>query len=123
MLTTNQTKPVYTPPSTPRKMYTPKQRQMIQSNKLLNAELCDLYEVAETTVGVATFKRMLQDGTIVRDGITYLVTYHEFLPKFLDSGKVLHLRLSYRTPRYVGKDEILEVTKKYSHVLVILKMI
>ena len=107
----------------PRKMYTPKQRQQIQSSKLLNAELKDLYEAKEVVINLSRFKQICKDGQIQYQGTTYLVTYHEFLPKYLDSGKVSHLILSLRKPRYVGKDEILEVTKKYSHVLVILKMI
>lgn len=101
-----------------KQLYSPKTRQQIMSNKLLNSDLLELYIVERIVISVSDFKRIRKDCTVTYKGITYILSYLEFLPKFLDTNRVTHLNLSFRTPRYVGKDEILEVTKKYSYCLV-----
>ena len=87
--------------------YSPKVRQQIISNKLLNSQLYELYSVSRLYYTGAEVKNSIVDGTITIANEKYIVSWLDILP--IDAYKEPILVLSLRTPKY--KDSR---TKEYS---------
>lgn len=98
----------------PKPLYTPKVRQQVISNKLLNSALRDLYDVVKVQLSVDTLRKILQkDGTIVYLAQIYIVTYLDVLPCYLFSGQVHEVTLSLRKPKYDTSGKVLSYCLVY----------
>ena len=89
------------------KNYSPKIRQQVISNKLLNSQLYDLYTVRKIHCSGQWLKDNIVDGTITIAKQTYIVSWLDILP--MDAYKEDTIVLSLRSPKY--KDSI---SKEYS---------
>ena len=89
------------------KTYSPKIRQQVISNKLLNSQLYDLYTVRKIYCSGQWLKDNITDGTITIAKQTYIVSWLDILP--MDAYKEDTIILSLRSPKY--KDTI---SKEYS---------
>ena len=87
--------------------YSPKIRQQVISNKLLNSQLYDLYTVRKLYCSGQWLKDNITDGTITIAKQTYIVSWLDILP--IDAYKEDTIILSLRSPKY--KDTI---SKEYS---------
>lgn len=87
--------------------YTPKIRQQVISNKLLNSKLYELYTVRKLYCAGAWLKANIVDGTITIAEQTYIVAWLDVLP--IDAYKEEAVVVSLRSPKY--KDSI---SKEYS---------
>ena len=87
--------------------YSPKIRQQVISNKLLNSQLYDLYIVRKIYCSGQWLKDNITDGTITIAKQTYVVSWLDILPT--DAYKEDTIVLSLRSPKY--KDSI---SKEYS---------
>ena len=87
--------------------YSPKIRQQVISNKLLNSQLYDLYTVRKIHCSGQWLKDNITDGTITIAKQTYIVSWLDILP--MDAYKEDTIILSLRSPKY--KDSI---SKEYS---------
>ena len=87
--------------------YSPKIRQQVISNKLLNRQLYDLYIVRKIYCSGQWLKDNITDGTITIAKQTYIVSWLDILP--MDAYKEDTIILSLRSPKY--KDSI---SKEYS---------
>lgn len=87
--------------------YSPKIRQQVISNKLLNSQLYDLYTVRKLYCSGQWLKDNITDGTITIAKQTYIVSWLDILP--IDAYKEDTIVLSLRSPKY--KDSI---SKEYS---------
>ena len=87
--------------------YSPKIRQQVISNKLLNSQLYDLYTVRKMYCSGQWLKDNITDGTITIAKQTYIVSWLDILP--IDAYKEDTIVLSLRSPKY--KDTI---SKEYS---------
>lgn len=87
--------------------YSPKIRQQVISNKLLNSQLYDLYTVRKMYCGGQWLKDNIVDGTITIAKQTYIVSWLDILP--IAAYKEDTIVLSLRSPKY--KDTI---SKEYS---------
>ena len=87
--------------------YSPKIRQQVISNKLLNSQLYDLYTVRKIYCSGQWVKDNITDGTITIAKQTYIVSWLDILP--MDAYKEDTIILSLRSPKY--KDAI---SKEYS---------
>ena len=87
--------------------YSPKVRQQVVSNKLLNSQLYELYTVRKLHCEGKWLKDNIVDGTIKIAKQTYIVSWLDILP--IDAYKEDTIVLSLRTPKY--KDTI---SKEYS---------
>ena len=87
--------------------YSPKIRQQVISNKLLNSQLYDLYTVRKIHCSGQWLKDNITDGTITIAKQTYIVSWLDILP--IDAYKEDTIVLSLRSPKY--KDSI---SKEYS---------
>ena len=87
--------------------YSPKIRQQVISNKLLNSQLYDLYTVRKIHCSGQWLKDNITDGTITIAKQTYIVSWLDILPT--DAYKEDTILLSLRSPKY--KDSI---SKEYS---------
>ena len=87
--------------------YSPKIRQQVISNKLLNSQLYDLYTVRKMYCRGQWLKDNITDGTITIAKQTYIVSWLDILPT--DAYKEDTIVLSLRSPKY--KDTI---SKEYS---------
>lgn len=87
--------------------YSPKIRQQVISNKLLNSQLYDLYTVRKLHCSGQWLKDNITDGTITIAKQTYIVSWLDILP--MDAYKEDTIVLSLRSPKY--KDTI---SKEYS---------
>ena len=87
--------------------YSPKIRQQVISNKLLNSQLYDLYTVRKIHCSGQWLKDNITDGTITIAKQTYIVSWLDILP--MDAYKEATILLSLRSPKY--KDSI---SKEYS---------
>ena len=87
--------------------YSPKIRQQVISNKLLNSQLYDLYTVRKIHCSGQWLKDNITDGTITIAKQTYIVSWLDILP--IDAYKEDTIILSLRSPKY--KDSI---SKEYS---------
>ena len=87
--------------------YSPKIRQQVISNKLLNSQLYDLYIVRKIYCSGQWLKDNITDGTITIAKQTYIVSWLDILP--MDAYKEDTIILSLRSPKY--KDSI---SKEYS---------
>ena len=87
--------------------YSPKIRQQVISNKLLNSQLYDLYTVRKIHCSGQWLKDNIVDGTITIAKQTYIVSWLDILP--IDAYKEDTIVLSLRSPKY--KDSI---SKEYS---------
>ena len=101
--------PVATNPTNPTnyRTYSPKIRQQVISNKLLNSQLYDLYTVSKMHCSGQWLKDNITDGTITIAKQTYIVSWLDILP--MDAYKEYTIILSLRSPKY--KDSI---SKEYS---------
>ena len=89
------------------KTYSPKIRQQVISNKLLNSQLYDLYTVRKIYCSGQWLEDNITDGTITIAKQTYIVSWLDILP--IDAYKEDTIILSLRSPKY--KDTI---SKEYS---------
>ena len=89
------------------KNYSPKIRQQVISNKLLNSQLYDLYIVRKIHCSGQWLKDNITDGTVTIAKQTYIVSWLDILPT--DAYKEDTIVLSLRSPKY--KDSI---SKEYS---------
>ena len=87
--------------------YSPKIRQQVISNKLLNSQLYDLYTVRKMYCSGQWLKDNIVDGTITIAKQTYIVSWLDILP--IAAYKEDTIVLSLRSPKY--KDTI---SKEYS---------
>ena len=87
--------------------YSPKIRQQVISNKLLNSQLYDLYIVRKIYCSGQWLKDTITDGTITIAKQIYIVSWLDILP--MDAYKEDTIILSLRSPKY--KDSI---SKEYS---------
>lgn len=87
--------------------YSPKIRQQVISNKLLNSQLYDLYTVRKIYCSGQWLEDNITDGTITIAKQTYIVSWLDILP--IDAYKEDTIILSLRSPKY--KDSI---SKEYS---------
>ena len=87
--------------------YSPKIRQQVISNKLLNSQLYDLYTVRKIYCSGQWLEDNITDGTITIAKQTYIVSWLDILP--MDAYKEDTILLSLRSPKY--KDSI---SKEYS---------
>ena len=87
--------------------YSPKIRQQVISNKLLNSQLYDLYTVRKIYCSGQWLEDNITDGTITIAKQTYIVSWLDILP--MDAYKEDTIILSLRSPKY--KDTI---SKEYS---------
>ena len=87
--------------------YSPKIRQQVISNKLLNSQLYDLYTVRKLHCSGQWLKDNITDGTITIAKQTYIVSWLDILP--MDAYKEDTIILSLRSPIY--KDT---TSKEYS---------
>ena len=78
--------------------YTPKIRQQVISNKLLNSKLYELYTVSKLHCAGTWLKDNIVDGTITMAKQTYIVAWLDTLP--IDAYKEDTLCISLRTPKY-----------------------
>ena len=78
--------------------YTPKIRQQVMSNKLLNSQLYELYTVRKLHCVGAWLKANIVDGTITIAKQTYIVSWSDILP--IDAYKEDTILLSLRNPKY-----------------------
>ena len=78
--------------------YTPKIRQQVISNKLLNSKLYELYTVRKLHCEGAWLKANITDGTITIAGQTYIVAWLDVLP--IDAYKEEIIVISLRTSKY-----------------------
>ena len=90
------------------KYYSPKVRQQVMSNKLLNGQLYELYVVRKLHCGGKWLKDNIVDGTITIAKQIYIVSWLDILPT--DAYKEEAVVLSLRSPKY--KDSR---SKEYSH--------
>ena len=96
-----------TPLATNYRAYTPKLRQQVVSNKLLNSQLYELYTVRKLHCVGAWLKANIVDGTIKIAKQTYIVSWLDILP--IDAYKEEEVVVSLRSPKYKDKN-----TKEYS---------
>lgn len=87
--------------------YSPKVRQQIMSNKLLNSQLYRLYTVRKLHCMGKWIKDNIVDGTIKIAKQTYIISWSDILP--IDAYKEDEVIVSLRTPKYKDKN-----TKEYS---------
>ena len=87
--------------------YSPKVRQQVVSNKLLNSQLYELYTVRKLHCEGKWLKDNIVDGTIKIAKRTYIVSWLDILPT--DAFKEEEVVVSLRTPKYKDKN-----TKEYS---------
>lgn len=87
--------------------YSPKIRQQVISNKLLNSQLYDLYTVRKMYCSGQWLKDSITDGTVTIAKQTYIVSWLDILP--IDAYKEDTIILSLRSPKY--RDTI---SKEYS---------
>ena len=87
--------------------YSPKIRQQVISNKLLNSQLYNLYMVRKIYCSGQWLKDNITDGTVTIAKQTYIVSWLDILPT--DAYKEDTILLSLRSPKY--KDSI---SKEYS---------
>ena len=87
--------------------YSPKVRQQVISNKLLNSQLYELYTVRKLHCEGKWLKDNIVDGTIKIAKQTYIISWLDILP--IDAYKEDTIVLSLRSPKY--KDTI---SKEYS---------
>ena len=87
--------------------YSPKIRQQVISNKLLNSQLYDLYTVRKIYCSGQWLEDNITDGTITIAKQTYIVSWLDILP--IDAYKEDTIILSLRSPKY--KDT---TSKEYS---------
>lgn len=87
--------------------YSPKIRQQVISNKLLNSQLYDLYIVRKIYCSGQWLKDNITDGTITIAKQTYIVSWLDILP--IAAYKEEEVIVSLRSPKY--KDSI---SKEYS---------
>ena len=78
--------------------YTPKIRQQVISNKLLNSKLYELYTVRKLHCEGAWLKANITDGTITIEKQTYIVAWLDVLP--IDAYKEETIVVSLRSPKY-----------------------
>ena len=97
-----------TPDSMVFKYYSPKVRQQVISNKLLNGQLYELYTVRKLHCGGKWLKDNIVDGTITIAKQIYIVSWLDILP--VDAYREEAVVLSLRSPKY--KDSR---SKEYSH--------
>ena len=90
------------------KYYSPKVRQQVMSNKLLNGQLYELYVVRKLHCGGKWLKDNIVDGTITIAKQIYIISWLDILPT--DAYKEEAVVLSLRSPKY--KDSR---SKEYSH--------
>ena len=90
------------------KYYSPKVRQQVMSNKLLNGQLYELYVVRKLHCGGKWLRDTIVDGTITIAKQIYIVSWLDILPT--DAYKEEAVVLSLRSPKY--KDSR---SKEYSH--------
>ena len=90
------------------KYYSPKVRQQVMSNKLLNGQLYELYVVRKLHCGGKWLKDNIVDGTITIAKQIYIISWLDILPT--DAYKEEAVILSLRSPKY--KDSR---SKEYSH--------
>ena len=90
------------------KYYSPKVRQQVMSNKLLNEQLYELYVVRKLHCGGKWLKDTIVDGTITIAKQIYIISWLDILPT--DAYKEEAVVLSLRSPKY--KDSR---SKEYSH--------
>ena len=96
-----------TPLPTNYRAYTPKLRQQVVSNKLLNSQLYELYTVRKLHCVGAWLKANIVDGTIKIAKQTYIVSWLDILP--IDAYKEEEVVVSLRSPKYKDRN-----TKEYS---------
>ena len=100
----SKVEPSKVPPKVPNKLptmyrdYTPKIRQQVISNKLLNSKLYELYTVRKLHCEGAWLKANIVDGTITIEKQTYIVAWLDTLP--IDAYKEEAIVVSLRTPKY-----------------------
>ena len=87
--------------------YSPKVRQQVVSNKLLNSQLYDLYTVRKLHCVGKWLKDNIVDGTITIAKQTYIVSWLDIIP--MDAFREEEVVVSLRSPQY--KDTI---SKEYS---------
>ena len=87
--------------------YSPKVRQQVVSNKLLNSQLYELYTVRKLHCEGKWLKDNIVDGTIKIAKQTYIISWLDILP--IDAFKEEAVVVSLRTPKYKDKN-----TKEYS---------
>ena len=87
--------------------YSPKVRQQIISNKLLNSQLYELYIVRKVHCGGQWLKDNIKDGTITIAKQTYIISWLDILP--IDAYKEDAVIISLRTPKFKDKN-----SNKYS---------
>ena len=87
--------------------YSPKVRQQVVSNKLLNGQLYELYTVRKIHCVGKWLKDNIVDGTIKIAKQTYIISWLDILP--IDAYKEEEVVVSLRTPKYKDKN-----TKEYS---------
>ena len=87
--------------------YSPKVRQQVVSNKLLNSQLYELYTVRKLHCVGKWLKDNIVDGTIKIAKQTYIISWLDILP--IDAYKEEEVVVSLRTPKYKDKN-----TKEYS---------
>ena len=87
--------------------YSPKVRQQVVSNKLLNSQLYELYTVRKLHCVGKWLKDNIVDGTIKIAKQTYVISWLDILP--MDAFKEEEVVVSLRTPKYKDKN-----TKEYS---------
>lgn len=79
--------------------YSPKSRQQIVSNKLLNAELYNLYTIRKLACSGEWLKANIVDGTITIAKQTYVLSWLDVAPMTaMQKGTMLILSL--RSPRF-----------------------
>ena len=78
--------------------YSPKIRQQVISNKLLNTQLYDLYTVRKMYCSGQWLRDNIADGTITIAKQTYIVSWLDILP--IDAYKEDTIALSLRSPKY-----------------------
>lgn len=78
--------------------YTPKIRQQVISNKLLNSKLYELYTVRKLLCAGAWLKANIVDGTITIEKQIYIVSWLGILPT--DAYKEEAVVISLRTSKY-----------------------
>ena len=87
--------------------YSPKVRQQVISNKLLNSQLYDLYTVRKLHCGGKWLKDNIVDGAITIAKQTYIISWLDILP--IEAFKEEAVVVSLRSPKYKDKN-----TKEYS---------
>ena len=87
--------------------YSPKVRQQVVSNKLLNSQLYELYTVRKLHCVGEWLKANIVDGTIKIAKQTYIISWLDILP--IDAFKEDAVVISLRTPKFKDKN-----TKEYA---------